>query len=289
MNDTIARAQEFVWANARLLERQLFAYLFAGGAKEPVPAALRGYQNADGGFGNGLEPDKRDPHSQPVDCEHALHILDEIDGFDDPMVARLCDFLPTITTTDGGLPFALPTVNDYPHAPWWTADADPPASLNPTASIVGLLLKHGVRHPWVTQAADYCWGAISELEMDEFHTLMPVITFLEHAKDRVRAEQGLDRIAARLREPGVIATDPDAEGYVQKPLDWAPRADSWARRLFSDDLLAIHLKALAARQQADGGWPISWDPISEGVRLEWRGWVTILALRTLQSYGALGG
>jgi hypothetical protein len=289
MNDTIARAQEFVWANARLLERQLFAYLFAGGDKEPVLAALRAYQNADGGFGNGLEPDKRDPHSQPVDCEHALHILNEIDGFDDPMVARLCDFLPTITTTDGGLPFALPTVNDYPRAPWWSADADPPASLNPTAAIAGLLLKHGVRHPWVTQATDYCWGAISESETTEFHTLMPVITFLEHAKDRVRAERELERLAARLREPGVIATDLDTAGYVQKPLDWAPRADSWARRLFPDDLLALHLKALAARQQADGGWPIAWDPISEGVRLEWRGWVTIQALRTLQSYGALGG
>ena len=288
MNDTIARAQEFVWANARLLERQLFAALFAGGEKEPVLAALRAYQNADGGFGNGLEPDKRDPHSQPVDCEHALHIVDEIDGFDDPLVARLCDFLPTITTTDGGLPFALPTVNDYPRAPWWSADADPPASLNPTAAIVGLLLKHGVRHPWITQAADYCWGAISESETSEFHTLLPVITFLEHAADRVRAEHELERIAARLRAPGVIATDPDATGYVQKPLDWAPRADSWARRLFPDDLLAGHLKALAARQQADGGWPISWDPISEGVRIEWRGWVTIQALRTLQSYGALG-
>ncbi len=287
MNDTIARAQEFVWANARLLERQLFATLFAGGGKEPVLAALRGYQNADGGFGNGLEPDKRDPHSQPVDCEHALHVLDEIDGFDDPMVARLCDFLPTITTTDGGLPFALPTVNDYPRAPWWSADADPPASLNPTAAIAGLLLKHGVRHPWVEQASEYCWGAISELEGTEFHTLMPVITFLQYASDWTRAQGELDRIAARLAAPGVIATDPAAEGYVQKPLDWAPRADSWARRLFTDDQLAPHLEALAARQEADGGWPISWDPISAGVRLEWRGWVTILALRTLQSYGAL--
>lgn len=287
MNDTIARAQEFVWANARLLERQLFATLFAGGAKEPVLAALRGYQNADGGFGNGLEPDKRDPHSQPVDCEQALHVLDEIDGFDDPMVARLCDFLPAITTTDGGLPFALPTVNDYPRAPWWSADADPPASLNPTAAIAGLLLKGGVRHPWVEQASEFCHGAISELETDEFHTLMPVIGFLQYAPDRVWAEQELARLAERLAAPGVVATDPNVEGYVQKPLDWAPRADSWARRLFSDEVLATHLQALAARQQPDGGWPISWDPISEGVRLEWRGWVTIQALRTLQSYGAL--
>ena len=47
-----------------------------------------------------------------------------------------------------------------------------------------------------------------------------------------------------------------------------------------------HLAALAAQQQPDGGWPISWPPISPGVELEWRGWRTILALLTLRAYGA---
>src|SRR5215211_5959460 len=65
----LARAEEFIWSNARLLERRLFAHLFKGAAAEPVHAALRAYQNADGGFGNALEPDKRCPDSQPIDQE----------------------------------------------------------------------------------------------------------------------------------------------------------------------------------------------------------------------------
>ena len=36
-----ARAEEFIWKNARLLERQLFAYHFKGGSRESVVAALR--------------------------------------------------------------------------------------------------------------------------------------------------------------------------------------------------------------------------------------------------------
>jgi hypothetical protein len=281
----LARAQEFMWRNGRLLERCLFAHLFGEGPRKPVLVALRAYQNEDGGFGNALEPDKRCPHSQPVDVETALHVLDHMDGLDDPMVERACDWLVTVTTGEGGVPFALPSVRDYPRAPWWEAEDDPPASLNPTAAIAGLLLKHDVQHPWLEGARDYCWGAIEGLETDEFHTLMPVVTFLEHAPDRERAERELERIGARIA--WVVERDPFATGYVKKPLDWAPTPDSFCRRLFDDELIAAHLAALAGRQQPDGGWPISWEPISRMVELEWRGMFTVDALRTLRAYGEL--
>jgi hypothetical protein len=56
--------------------------------------------------------------------------------------------------------------------------------------------------------------------------------------------------------------------------------------LFDEALLRRHLGALADAQEEDGGWPISWQAISPGVELEWRGAVTIKALRTLEAYGA---
>ncbi len=287
-NERLQKAQDFTWRNARLIERYLFTALFAGGSKEPVLAALRAYQNADGGFGNALEPDKRCPSSQPQDIEIALRILDAIEAVNAPMVARACDYLVTITTDEGGVPYALPSVNDYPHAFWWTVEGNPPASLNPTAAIAGLLLKHGVQHPWTETASAFCWRAIADIDTTEFHTLMPAITFLEYAPDRTRAERELRRIAERISQPGVIELDPHAEGYVQKPLDWAPKPQSYCRRLFDDKTIAAHLTALADRQQDDGGWPISWEPISPAVEIEWRGRVTIEALRTLAAYGRNG-
>jgi len=283
----LAAAADFVWRNARLLERHLFAYLFADGAREPVLAALRAYQNADGGFGNALEPDKRCPAGQPVDVEMAFNVLDWVDGFGDPMVARACEFLSAISTKEGGVPFVLPSVNDYPHAPWWETAPDPPAALNPTASIAGLLLKHRVRHPWLDGAVAFCREAIEATETRQFHDLMPVLTFLAHAPDRAWAAAQQARVLARIAEPGTVELDPHAGGYTQKPLDWAPTPESACRPLFSDAVIAGHLDALAARQQADGGWPINWDPISPGVELEWRGYVTVQALRTLRGYGVI--
>jgi hypothetical protein len=281
------RARTFMWGNARLLDRRLFEYLYADGSREAVVQALRAYQNADGGFGHALEPDIRAPLSLPVPVEMAFHVLDMVDAFDNEMVGRACDFLLSITTPDGGVPTVLASAQAYPHAPWWATEPNPPASLNPTASIAGLLHKHGVSHPWLVPATAFCWRAIAALDTTEFHTLMPMLTLLEHVPDRANASAELERIAARIAEPGVVALDPNAEGYVQGPLDWAPSPEGFCRRLFADDVIAAHLDALAARQQDDGGWPISWPPVSPACEAEWRGWRTIGALRTLQAYGAL--
>jgi hypothetical protein len=284
----LERAADFIWRNARLVDRQRFAYLFSGGPSAPVVAAIQAYQNADGGFGNALEPDKRCPDSQPVDVEVALRVLDDLSDeavWHDRLVARVIDFLTGITTPEGGIPFVLPSVRAYPRAPWWEADDHPPASPNPTAAIVGLLLKHDVQHPWVERATDYCWRMISEGSTEEVHELAVILTFLENVPDRRRAELELNRIGARLFAANLVELDPEATGYVRKPLDWAPTPKSWCRRLFDDQIIAAHLDALISRQQSDGGWTISWPPVSPLVELEWRGFVTVEALKTLRGYG----
>jgi hypothetical protein len=276
------RARTFIYTHARLLERHLFAALFEGGPGEAVIAALRAYQNPDGGFGNALEPDLRTPASQPLAVERAFVALDLVDGFGDPLVLRACDWLETVSTPQGGVPFALPGLEGYPHTPWMTAD-NPAAQLNPTASLCGLLLKHGVRHAWVERAAAFCWQEIPGCDSDAFHDLMPVIGFLEHSptrRDQAAAE--LERIRARVARPGVVALDPQAGGYVQFPLDWAPRADSPLRSIFDEATIQLHQAALGARQQPDGGWPINWPALSPAAEAEWRGWVTIESLLKLR-------
>ncbi|MEI9991224.1 MAG: hypothetical protein WDM86_14405 [Rhizomicrobium sp.] len=281
----LAGARGFILRNARLLERRRFAAEFEGGPASAVVTALAAYRNDDGGFGVGLEPDKRDPASQPVDVQCALETMDSAGAFDRQLALGACDFLAKVSTAEGGVPFALPSVNSFPHVPWWDCEADPPANLNPTAALLGVLLKHRVEHDWIAPAVAFCWEAIAKIHRTEFHELMPVLAFLEHAPDRARAEVATRDVLGRIAAPGAVEHDPDASGYVHMPLEWAPSPDSPCRRLFSDALIGTHLKALAAKQKDDGGWPISWDPISPGVEIEWRGVRTLDALRTLKAYG----
>src|SRR4051794_808583 len=177
MSEIFERAAAFLWKNARLLDRRLFEFQFNGGSREAVIAALQAYQNVDGGFGNALEPDLRCPDSQPVPTQHALEFLDEV-GLDETIVRRACDFLMTITSAEGGVPSVLPSAQRYPHAPWWNAGEEPPASLNPTAAIAGLLHKNSIQHPWLERATDYCWRKIPGSQPDEMHEMGVILAFL---------------------------------------------------------------------------------------------------------------
>ena len=278
-------AKTFLLNNGRLLERHLFAYLFEDGSRTPVLNALKAYQNENGGFGNALEPDKRTPSSQPIDQESALKVLDDV-GFENKLVGRLCDYLTTITTDEGGVPFTLPTVQDAPRAPWWNTDEpNPPASLNPTASIAGLLHKHKFMHPWLDRAAAFCWEKLESPADLEVHTLLSVRMFLENAPDRARAEAVFENIREQVLN--ATALELDADGYVHPPYAFAPTPDSLARPLYSDELMEKHLDALKAKQQEDGGWTIGWEAVSPGCELEYRGIVTLNALKTLRAYGHL--
>ncbi len=132
-------------------------------------------------------------------------------GPDDAVLARVLDFLPTITTPEGGVPFVLETVADAPRAPWWNTDPDPPATLNPTASITGLLYKFGVTYPWLKTATGYVWAQLEVLRDSDLHTLLSVLMFLEAVPERERAERTLERLADEILRHTTLETD--AEGY----------------------------------------------------------------------------
>ncbi len=86
-----SRAEDFIWKNARLLEKRIFAFFFLGGSAREVVSALKAYQNQDGGFGNALEPDKRYPGSTPVDVQHTLEFLDQVGMLQGPSRAGRAD------------------------------------------------------------------------------------------------------------------------------------------------------------------------------------------------------
>lgn len=288
------KARFFLYDHARLVERRMFEFLFETGSRQAVVSAIKAYQNPDGGFGNAFEPDKRTPFSQPLDVQVALEALDRCGALTDDQVKNemllpVCNYLSSVTIPEGGVSCVLPTTSGYPSAPWWQLDPAKPlvGDLNPTAAITGLLLKAGVQHPWIDEAVQFCWRAIDALEVDWYHTLICVLTFLENTPQRQQAEAALARIESRLRKPGVIELNPGASGYVQMPLDWAPTPNHFCRKLFDQDMIDIHLAALKARQKEDGGWPISWEASSIAVEMEWRGIRTLDVLITLRAYGAL--
>ena len=113
-----------------------------------------------------------------------------------------------------------------------------------------------------------------------------MLPFLDAVADRSRAERAFERLRPLVLDSGMVAYDPHAGGEVHMPLDFAPTPDSLARRLFSTEVIDEHLDALiAAQAEKDGGWRFNWPVWTPVTEPEWRGWVTVRALKILRAYG----
>ncbi len=75
--------------------------------------------------------------------------------------------------------------------------------------------------------------------------------------------------------------------YGLTPLHFAPSPGRTSRGVFDEVLIQRHLDDLVECQSGDGGWPIRFQPPSEGATLEWRGHCTVEALATLRAWGRL--
>jgi hypothetical protein len=290
MHRVIEAAHGFLLENARVLERRVFDSRYLGMPADGVLDALRGYRNDDGGFGHALEPDNRCPASLPIDVEIAVKTMADVCAADAEMVRRACDYLAQVADdadAGGAVPLATPVIEAYPRAEHMSDWAYVPG-LNPTAGLVGTLRRLGADHPWIARAEAACWQALDDGGgWSDAHELSESLIFLAHVADRDRADQAADRLAENLDRVRLLHLDPHAEEYGLTPLRLAPTPDSPWRRFFTDEQLDAHLDRLAADQQTDGGWPISWDPPTGAAALEWRGIATLMALEPLSAYGRL--
>ncbi len=284
----LERAHDFLWTHARVLERRIFEHGFGGGSAEAVERALAAFRNPDGGFGQALEPDCRTPHSQPEATRWGLAVLDEVGSLDDERARPCADWLGSVATPEGGLPFCLPSVEGYPRAPWWRPVPQP--DLNPTGRLVGLLRRCLPEHPWVLRAAAWCWEqALGELPASQYQA-HAALDFLLHEPDQARARPLLDALGEALGDGRVVPVDPAAESGspdVHTPLHFAPAPAHPVRPFFRDAVIEAFLDRLAADQQPDGGWPIDWPAPGTTAVAEWRAIRTLEALQVLSAYDRL--
>jgi hypothetical protein len=280
-------AAAFVAANARVLDRRRFERLFEDGPAAPVRDAVAAYRNDDGGFGHALEPDCRAPGSQPAAAAMALSIMDQTGAWDEDLVRGACDWLAAVAPAEGGAAFVEATLAGWAHAPWWVPEEGHPASLVATGMIAGTLHARGVSHPWLDGATEVMWNRIAKMDEPGAYEMFGVLAFLQHVPDRERAREVFGRVGPLILERNMVALDPEAPGEVHGVLSFAPEPDSLARVLFDDATIQAHLDHLAQGQKDDGGWTFNWPAWSPAAELDWRGFLTVDALRALRANGRL--
>ena len=284
------RILDFIAANARLLDRRRAQLAVGDGDPEAALTALAAYRNADGGFGWALEPDLRAPASQPVAALHAFEVLEEVAPVTSPLATGLLDWLGAAAQPSGALPFALPGTASAGSAPMWESADTASPSLHMTAVVLGIahrVARHDpavAAHPWLRRATGWAMERIAALggpgHAIEFRYVLALL-------DALDARDELERLGAYLPADGTMAVTGGKPDEAMRPLDFSPEPGRPLRDLIDAGAIEADLDRLEAEQHDDGGWDVDWAHWSPAGGLEWRGWATVRALRTLRANGRL--
>lgn len=298
--EAFGRAAAFL-QQSRPLDQALFAFHFKQGSPEPVRAALKAYQNADGGF-FGLEPDIGFPASTVLSTCHALHMLHEIGTASDHGLVQpaLSYLLRNFDESLDAWPIIPPQDNSRPHAPWWhysdkftenwhrfqdNPRPDALACLSTFPSEITATLRQHVTHAVVSRLNQ----AAHEIELDSVRCYLrlydaPAISpELHHA---------LEKALPSWIEKSVERDPSNWSGYRLRPLEVAPAADSPWRKILGESI-AQNLDYLIQNQTPAGCWDPHWhwgDFFPEAwpaAKQKWQAVLTLANLRTLRSYGRI--
>lgn len=283
----------FMQTAARPLEQALFAYQFGTGSLRAVLDALAAFQNEDGGFGHGLEPDVQVADSSTLATTVALQTLRalEVQG-SEPLVRQAMRFLQTMyDPAQKSWPFVPQSVAQAPHAPWWKYHADYTHYWhNPRPEVVGYLLDWaggGLGKQVLTAVLD----TATQTEKIEMHALYCYLRLLTTAALPSDARRTLTPLVKQWAEQ-LVETNPQKwEMYGLRPLAVAPTPNSLLASRFAN-AIEIELDYIVQEQQVDGAWWPTWtwgaypDAWQQAMQA-WKGVITLNNLRTMRDYGRL--
>src|SRR5665648_1089127 len=286
---------------ARPLERSVFNYYFNDSSSNDIFDSLEKFQNSDGGFGRGLEPDFKLIQSSPMATSIGLRHLSKLDNNDraQKMIARAVEYLETTFDIHRKGWYCVPsTVNKYPHAPWWGFRTDLNMTVidyswgNPTAELIGYLYKYKqhLNNLDIQLLINY---AITNLnERTEFRSEHEIYSY-------IRMYNALDReFSSQIEEVLKLATSQLVNinqslwmDYVHTHLKFI---EIEYKNFFGNERKFIdqNLDHLVDRIEEDGkilpAW--QWDKYLEEweiAKIEWMGILTIEALLSLLKFNRI--
>jgi len=300
-----ANALDYISRCARPLERATASMRYEAGDKQAVLDALRAFQNGDGGFGHGLEPDVRTPSSSALATALALRVLQETGTPSrHPMVDSAIQYLVrTVDRVNARWAVLPPDANDHPHAPWWHDDGESLARTFDNFQVIPRALLVSFLHTYRDLVPADLLKSVTDQTMNTLLTV-PVLGegggsdleyAIELAENPAFPEELRAQLIARieLAIPNVIVRDPTRwSSYCLQPIHAVRRPDSIGASSVIDDVHR-NLDYLIASQDPDGSWPLTWNwgasypEIWPQAENEWRGVVALEYLKILGAFGRL--
>lgn len=263
-------AKDFIYKNARPLDLARWKYLFEGGSKNDVLEALSVYQNEDGGFGHALEPDCWNPNSAPVQAWVATEIIKETKLKDKahPLIQGILRYLDSGKDFNGHTWLnTIPSNDGYPHAPWWNYEVDEAVSYNPTACLIGFVMKFADEesslYKLVCKLLNEAYAYFkNSFPMASMHTVSCFVELYEYLKDSsVDTLVDMAEFKSLLHKQiqHIIMQDISkwAVEYVCKPSLFINDKSS-EFYMENKEICDYECQFISQTQKEDGTWAITW-------------------------------
>lgn len=300
--DGFQRARSFMLEHARPVERAIFLKRFEGGSGDDVLLELSKFQNADGGFGHGLEPDSRTPVSSVLCMDVAFELLE------------LADLqMNRSTMVEGAIAFYLenynrdlrswriipPETETSPHANHWDAAGLDARfdfyRVNPRLEVLARLYDYSdlVPDEFLKSVTEKAFSDLQE--SSEGLGVNDVICAVRLGQAHGLPFKYLDQLQARLANwiPDIVETDPAKwTEYCLKPLEIIKDPSSPWRPLVRAAVLT-QLDMTEGDQSDSGCWEPFWSwrgayPDDWLIaKVEWQGYITLNTLFTLANFGMI--
>lgn len=297
----ISLANQYIAENSRLLEKRLFDYHFKDSNTQSVLFALKLYQNKDGGFGQGIEPDFRLPDSSPMATSIGLRILDELKETEQvkEMIKKAVIYLEsTYNKNRTGWYAVSDIVNEYPHTPWWNFNQDEKRTVidknwgNPTAELIAYLYKHKeyLKKLDIDYLVDYAVSHIND--KNKFNSENEVFCFIKLYNCLSARKQ--EKIRGSLSEAvaHVIEYDENKwQEYVPLPLHFVKDPKNYKFNIKEDKIQAnldLYVQLIKENTVIEPPWGKAF--YKDGLKIaykEWKGVLTVETLKVLDNFNRI--
>lgn len=289
--------QNYIFSNARDIEKEKWNYLFNNGSKEAIVSELVKYQNNDGGFGNGLEADILLPASSSIASTEAILIAYDYELNCEELWFKnlLSYFEKTIQKTPSFWEKVPKEVENFPHAPWWIYAPDSKFTPNPCAVIASAFIKYGNdgQRELGYKIAARCMAFLNSSEPcydHDCYCLQRLFTVLQELNSTLINDIAIKSMERRILD--CLCTDESKwMDYVAQPLDLVHSPKSQWYKLV-ESFLENNLSFWFNTLKEEGFWipNFSWGvetEIARNVTKIWRCYITVKRVNVLKAFGLI--
>lgn len=284
------RAEAFIKGNARPLDLAVYKYFFENESNQAVVDELLNFQNADGGFGNALEPDFFNPNSSPIATNDAIITLCRVNALDrdSEIVKNIVRYLESHNSFDKAKKrwlFAIDSNKDYPHAVWWEKKGDGISGFNPSVSLAAFLVCYGncnLLYEEILKEGFELLKNAEEISGDDLNCFLLAYKLLQ--TNDINKIIDLEHCKALLCKAidSCICKDTPKYGVEYVPLPSSVFSGTYTELITPEikPLIAAEKDILSKLQLEDGGFDITWKwytpyPEYEQARTWWRPRITL--------------